>query len=573
MVGRAHRALVMLDDDHGVAEVPQALQRRDQALVVALVQADRRLVEDVEHAHQRRPDLRRQADPLRLAARQRRRRALQRQVADADVVEEAQPLVDLAQDHPRDLALGVGQLDLVDPLDRAARRHARELVDAEPADLHRERLGPQARALALRAGPQRHVLLDLLARPVRVRLAVAPLEVADDPLEGRHVRPPAPVAVAVGDVDLLAVGAVQEAVAQLVGQVLPGGVHVHLPLVRDRLRHLLVVVRGARGPGQDRAVVERQRRVRDDQLGVDLHLRPEAGAARAGAVRRVEGEHPRLELRHRRAAVQAHEAIAVGDDLAGVDVLHVHQPLRPRDRGLDRVRQPLAQVRPHHEPVDHDGDVVLVLLVEDDLLLEPAQLAVDLHAREALLAQLLEELAVLALAAAHDRRQHHELGALRKRHHLVDDLLRRLRLDRAAAVVAVRMADAGPEQAQVVVDLGDRADRRTRVAAGRLLVDRDGRRQALDRVDVGLVHLAEELARVGRERLDVAALALRVDGVEGEARLARAGQPGYDNQGVAGQPQVQVLEVVLPGPRDDDFSTLNQANTESRAVVGSNACS
>ena len=212
VVGGAHRALVVLDHDHRVAEVAQPLQRGDQPLVVALVQADRRLVEDVEHAHQRRADLGRQPDPLRLAARQRGRRPLQRQVADPDVVEEPQPLVDLTQDQPRDLALGLGQLELRQPLDRPVRRHARELVDPELADLDRQRLGPQPRAVALRARPQRHVLLDLLARPVRVGLAVAPLEVAHDPLERGHVGAPAPVAVAVRDVDLVAVGAVEEAV-------------------------------------------------------------------------------------------------------------------------------------------------------------------------------------------------------------------------------------------------------------------------------------------------------------------------------------------------------------------------
>ena len=45
-------------------------------------------------------------------------------------------------------------------------------------------------------------------------------------------------------------------------------------------------------------------------------------------------------------------------------------------------------------------------------------------------------------------------------------------------------------------------------------------REALDGVDVGLAHLLEELPRVGGERLDVAALPLGVDGVEGERRLA-----------------------------------------------------
>ena len=117
-------------------------------------------------------------------------------------------------------------------------------------------------------------------------------------------------------------------------------------------------------------------------------------------------------------------------------------------------------------------------------------------------------------------------------HHLVDDLLGRLAGDRPPADVAVGMADPRPQQPQVVVDLGDRADRRARVARGRLLVDRDRRRQPLDRVDVGLVHLAEELAGVRRQRLDVAALALGVDRVERQRRLARPRQPGDDGQRV-----------------------------------------
>ena len=103
-----------------------------------------------------------------------------------------------------------------------------------------------------------------------------------------------------------------------------------------------------------------------------------------------------------------------------------------------------------------------------------------------------------------------------------------------AAVRAVRDADARVEQAQVVVDLGDRADGRARVARRRLLVDRDRRRQALDEVDVGLVHLAEELARVRRQRLDVAALTLGVDRVERERRLPRTRQAGeHDRAGRA----------------------------------------
>jgi hypothetical protein len=49
-VGRADRVLVVLDHDHRVAEVAQPLERLDQAVVVALVEADAGLVEHVEHA-------------------------------------------------------------------------------------------------------------------------------------------------------------------------------------------------------------------------------------------------------------------------------------------------------------------------------------------------------------------------------------------------------------------------------------------------------------------------------------------------------------------------------------------
>ena len=117
---------------------------------------------------------------------------------------------------------------------------------------------------------------------------------------------------------------------------------------------------------------------------------------------------------------------------------------------------------------------------------------------------------------------------------------------------AVRDADAREEQAQVVVDLGHRADGRARVARGRLLVDGDRRGQALDVVDVRLLHLAEELPRVGRQRLDVAALALRVDGVERERALAGAGQAGDDDQLVARDVEVDAAQVVLAGAADGD---------------------
>ena len=116
----------------------------------------------------------------------------------------------------------------------------------------------------------------------------------------------------------------------------------------------------------------------------------------------------------------------------------------------------------------------------------------------------------------------------------------------------MRAAGPGEQQTQVVVDLGDGADRRPGVAVCRLLIDGHRRGQALDEVDVRFVHLAEELAGIGRQRLDVAALALGEDRVEGQAGLAGPGQPGEHDEGVAGQFEADVLEVVLSGTTDDE---------------------
>ena len=147
VVGGHHRPLVVLDDDHRVAEVAEPVEGRDQLLVVALVEADRGLVEDVHDADQVRADLGREPDPLRLAARQRAGAAAQREVADADVLEEGEALGDLAHDQPRDRPLGLVHLQLGDPLRGRRRREGAVLGDADPADLDREALGPQPGAL------------------------------------------------------------------------------------------------------------------------------------------------------------------------------------------------------------------------------------------------------------------------------------------------------------------------------------------------------------------------------------------------------------------------------------------
>ena len=90
--------LIVLDDDHRVADVAQALERFDQARVVALMQADRRLIEHIHDAGQAGADLAGQAYALRFTARQRVRRAVERQVVEADIDQKLQTIGYLMHD-------------------------------------------------------------------------------------------------------------------------------------------------------------------------------------------------------------------------------------------------------------------------------------------------------------------------------------------------------------------------------------------------------------------------------------------------------------------------------------------
>ena len=193
---------------------------------------------------------------------------------------------------------------------------------------------------------------------------------------------------------------------------------------------------------------------------------------------------------------------------------HQRDAVGQLERSLERLGQALLQVGADLEAVYHHIDAVLLLLVQLGQLIELVELAVDPCADEALGAQLVEHRQVLALALADYRGQQHQLAAFWALQYQVDHLADGLRFQRDVVVRAARSADAGIKQAQVVVDLGDRAHGRARVVRRRLLLDGDGRGEPFDGVDVGLFHHRQELPGIGRQGFDIAALAFGVQRVE-----------------------------------------------------------
>ena len=137
-----------------------------------------------------------------------------------------------------------------------------------------------------------------------------------------------------------------------------------------------------------------------------------------------------------------------------------------------------------------------------------------------------------------------EAGAVGECVEKLQDRIGGVAADFAAAVGAVNAADFGEEESEVVVDFGRGGDGGLAADVDGSLADGDRRGDVVDAVGVGALQPVEELAGVGGEALDVAALALGVEGVEGEAAFARAADAADDDQLVERDVERDVLQVV-----------------------------
>ncbi len=133
MIGGPHRVFVVLDDDDRVAQVAQLGERVEQALVVARVQADRRFVENVEHADEAAADLAGQANALRFAAGERRGGAIEREIFEPDVVQEAEPAADFLEHFGGDQFVVAFELQVAEKLERRPTRRGGRLRAASVA--------------------------------------------------------------------------------------------------------------------------------------------------------------------------------------------------------------------------------------------------------------------------------------------------------------------------------------------------------------------------------------------------------------------------------------------------------
>ena len=339
VVGFADGVFVVLDDEDGVAEIAQGFEGGDEALVIALVEADGGLVEDVEDAAEARADLGGETDALAFAAGKGGGGAVEAQVAQADRVEEFEALDDFFLEAVGDEAVAADEGHGAGAGEGSLEREVGEVGDGElegpivglsvegvgssltarvpmrsgAADGNGdgERLGAEAAALAAGAGAGGHVLHHVVAVAVGFGFFEVGAQVGEDAMEA-------------GAAGLAFGGTVEEEVAVFFCKLGEGKLEVDFVLVGRELDEFEQV--GGAAAGAHGAVEQGLGPVGDGLAGVEVVDGAEAVALRAGAVVGVEGEAAGLELGDVDAAVGAGHGGAV-EGLFGV--LPLSAPWRP----------------------------------------------------------------------------------------------------------------------------------------------------------------------------------------------------------------------------------------------------
>src|SRR5437660_5057802 len=105
LVRRQHHFRFVFDNQNGVPDIAEILEYANESRIVARVQANRRLVENVKRADQRSSQVGRKLNSLRFSARQSRSEPVESQVLKTDVDQELQPASNLVEQTARNFHL------------------------------------------------------------------------------------------------------------------------------------------------------------------------------------------------------------------------------------------------------------------------------------------------------------------------------------------------------------------------------------------------------------------------------------------------------------------------------------
>ncbi|CCK04027.1 hypothetical protein BN129_2780 [Cronobacter sakazakii 701] len=342
VVGGADGVFIVLHHNHGIAKITQVNQRTEQTFVIALVQADGRLIQHIHHAHQARANLACQTDTLRLAARKRFRRTGERQVVQADVHQEFQAIANLFQHFFSNFGALTGELHVIEELHGVADAHVGNGRQRGVFDKHVARFATQTRTFAGGARAIADKFRQLLAHRVGFGLFVAALHIVQHAFKRMTTHGRIAAIVHIFEFDGFFTGAEQHRFLHFIAERIPRRFDVKLIVFRQRAQHL-EIVKIAAIPAADGTARERQLAVLHHAIRVKILLHAKTITGRACASRVVKRKEARLKLAHTVAANRAGE-VGGEQQLFRFFVIHIRHDRRTAGklkRGFKRFGQAL----------------------------------------------------------------------------------------------------------------------------------------------------------------------------------------------------------------------------------------
>ena len=353
--------------------------------------------------------------------------------------------------------------------------------------------------------------------------------------------------------DLFTVGAVDQNVMNLLGIILEGSIQIKIVFLRQCPQNSIgkagLVRTGLPAHDRDGSLIDAESLVRDHQILVEFHLISQAEAYRAGTERIVEGKASGLHFADTDTTVRTGKALAESHRFAA-DHIHHQQPLCQFQYVFNRVCQTALNTILYHQTIYHDVDIVLDIFIQFDLFRQFIHAAVDPYPDITASLGTLQHLGMLALAASDHRGQQLDLRAFSHVHDLIHHLIYSLLGNLSATLRAVGNTDSRIQQTEIVINLCYRTYGRTRVTVGGFLVNGDSGGQSFDAFHIRLLHLAQELSRIGGQGFHVAPLSLCIDRVECQRGLTGTGHTGQYHQLVSGNVHINVFQVMFIGTPD-----------------------
>lgn len=300
----------------------------------------------------------------------------------------------------------------------------------------------------------------------------------------------------------------------------------------------------------------------DSEAEVAAGWAAEAFADGAGAFEGIEGEMTWCEIPENFPGAGIPVGCLEGElAVAGIaGVLEEDLGFRSADAEgeLDGIREAGVDAIADDEAVDDDFDPVGGVGIDcetGDFL----DFTIQADADESLALEIAEEAIGLGGFGFGNRGEDNEPGAFRLGGEFGNDFRGTHAGHDRAGIWIVGDSDGGPDDAEVIVNIGGGSYGGSRRQTADALLDGDRGIESLDGIDIGSFELGEELAGVNGEGFDVTALTFGVEGIEGEGGFPGAGRAGDDGEFSLGDCDRKVFEMMLAGTTDEDFVHLDRS--------------